>query len=155
MNKLTRLSYGGTAAIVTSMGLIVGLGAAGDKRAAIVVSLILVAVADNLTDSIAIHVYQESEKLESRQAFGSTITNFLTRILVSSSFVALAILLPLPYVMVGAVVWGMLLLGVLTYFVARERGAAPGIEIVKHLASAIVVIGVSRAIGTWIVGRFS
>jgi len=155
MNKLTRLSYGGTAAIVTSMGLIVGLGAAGDRSATIIVSLILVAIADNLTDSIAIHVYQESEKLESRQAFRSTITNFLTRLLVSSSFVAMAILLPLPYLIVVAVVWGMLLLGVLTYFVARERGAAPGIEIVKHLASAIVVIGVSRAIGAWIIGRFS
>ena len=150
MTQLTKLSYGGTAAIVTSMGIIVGMGAATNSRATVVVSLLLVAVADNLTDSLAIHVYQESEKLEARQAFRSTVTNFLTRFLVAAGFALMVVMIPPPYLMMTAIPWGMLLLGALTYFIARARGAAPVTEIAKHLGAAVVVIAVSKIIGKWI-----
>jgi VIT1/CCC1 family predicted Fe2+/Mn2+ transporter len=155
MATLTRLSYGGTAAIVTGMGLIIGLDRATASKATLIGSLLLIAVADNLADSLAIHAYQESERLASRQAFRSTVTNFLTRFLVTGSFVILALVLPLGRLTPAAVVWGMTLLGTLTYFVARARGVAPIPEVAKHIGVAIVVIVVSRAIGTWILARVS
>jgi hypothetical protein len=62
MIKTTRISFGGTAAIVTSMALIVGLDAANAGRAAMVSALLIAAVADNLTDSLSVHMYQESER---------------------------------------------------------------------------------------------
>jgi hypothetical protein len=155
MANLTSLSYGGTAAIVTSMGLIVGFGTAQASRATLIGSLLLVAVADNLADSLAIHAYQESERLATREAFRSTVTNFLTRFVVAGSFVILGLALPLGSLTPVALVWGLALLGTLTYFVARDRCAAPVLEIAKHLGVAIVVIVVSRAIGTWILARVS
>ena len=153
MAMLTQLSYGGTAAIVTGMGLIVGFDSATASKATLVGSLLLIAVADNLADSLAIHAYQESERLAAKAAFRSTVTNFLTRFLVAASFVILVLALPLGYVTPAALAWGMVLLGTLTYFVARHRGVAPLPEIAKHLAVAVVVIVVSRAIGTWILAR--
>jgi VIT1/CCC1 family predicted Fe2+/Mn2+ transporter len=153
MAKLTALSYGSTAAIVTSMGLIVGLGMAGQSRAAIVSSLLLVAIADNLTDSLAIHIYQESEQLEARHAFRSTVFNFLSRLVVAWSFVLLAFLLSPPLLVPLALGWGLVLLGVLTYLVARSRGARPAPEVAKHLGVALLVILASRLIGAWIVSH--
>jgi VIT1/CCC1 family predicted Fe2+/Mn2+ transporter len=155
MAALTQLSYGGTAAIVTSMGLIVGFDTARASQATLVGSLLLIAVADNLADSLAIHAYQESERLAAKQAFRSTVTNFLTRFLVAGSFVILALALPLGRLTPAAVVWGLALLGTLTYFVARGRAASPALEVAKHIGVAIVVIAVSRAIGTWILARVS
>jgi hypothetical protein len=155
MAALTQLSYGGTAAIVTSMGLIVGFHTAHASRATLIGSLLLVAVADNLADSLAIHAYQESENLAAKEAFQSTVTNFLARFLVAGSFVMLALALPLGRLTAAALAWGMALLGTLTYFVARDRRAAPFLEVGKHLGVAIVVIVVSRAIGTWILARVS
>lgn len=64
-----RYSYGGTAAIVTSVGLVVGFGAASLSRSAVVSGLLIIAIADNISDSLSIHVYQESENLESRAPF--------------------------------------------------------------------------------------
>jgi len=64
MIKPTRISFGGTAAIATSMALIVGLDAANAGRTVIVSALLIAAVADNLTDSLSVHMYQESERLE-------------------------------------------------------------------------------------------
>jgi VIT1/CCC1 family predicted Fe2+/Mn2+ transporter len=155
MARLTALSYGGTAAIVTGMGLVVAFDGGTTSRAALVASLLVVAIADNLADSLAIHVYQESENLPSRTAFRSTVANYVTRLMVAGSFAALALLTPAPTLVPAVLAWGMALLCTLTYFVARGRGASPGLEVLKHLAVAVVVIVVSKLIGAWILARAS
>lgn len=80
------ISFGGTAAIVTSMALIAGLDAAQAGRAGVVSALLIAAVADNLTDSLSVHMYQESERLEQKDAFVGTLSNFGTRLIVVSQF---------------------------------------------------------------------
>ena len=85
------VSFGATAAIVTSMGLIIGFGAAGIARPTIIAGLLVVGLADNLTDSLSIHIYQEAERLEPRAAFRATLGNFATRLLISLSFVVLVL----------------------------------------------------------------
>ncbi len=148
------ISFGGTAAIVTSMGLILGLDASESSRQAIVGVLLIVALADNLSDSLSVHVYQEAEQLESREAFRSTLANFATRLLVALSFVVLAIALPRDSLATITVAWGLLLLVLLTYWIARTRGARIGREIAKHIAVAAIVLVVSRWLGTLIAGNF-
>ena len=48
---MSRVSYGGTAAVVTSMALISGLSSADATNAIIVSAILIAAFADNLTDS--------------------------------------------------------------------------------------------------------
>jgi VIT1/CCC1 family predicted Fe2+/Mn2+ transporter len=153
MARLTTLSYGGTAAIVTGMGLVVAFDAGTTSRAALVSSLLVVAIADNLADSLAIHVYQESENLPARKAFRSTVANYVTRLMVAGSFALLALLMPVHSLVPVVLAWGMALLCTLTYFVARGRGVPPGLEVLKHLAVAVAAIVVSRVIGAWIVAH--
>ena len=149
------ISFGGTAAIVTSMGLILGLDAAASSRQSITSALLIVALADNLSDSLSVHVYQEAEQLESREAFRSTLANFVTRLLVALSFVVLVITLPHDSLVAATVAWGFLLLALLTFPIARARGARVGKEIAKHVVIAAIVLVISRWLGTWIAGRFS
>jgi hypothetical protein len=59
-------------------------------------------------------------------------------------------LFPLEHVAKGAIVWGMLLLVILTYLVARERKVKPMLEVVKHLLVASAVIILSTLIPPWI-----
>ncbi len=66
-------SFGSTSAVVTSMGLIIGLGTATAQVSTIVSALLIVGVADNISDSLSIHMYQEAEKLEERAAFRTTL----------------------------------------------------------------------------------
>ena len=110
-----RFSFGGTSAIVTSMGLIIGLGAAGAETATIVSGLLIVGFADNITDSLSIHMYQEAEKLEERIAFRTTVTNFVVRVLAALSFVAIVLALPAANAVIAALFWGCLLLTAITY----------------------------------------
>ena len=150
MIRPSRISFGGTAAIVTSMALIAGLEAANAGRPSVISALLIAAVADNLTDSLSVHMYQESEHFERKDAFIGTLTNFGTRLIVCLSFVLIVAMLPKPLVAVGGITWGMSLLAVLTFILARHRHVSIVSEVVKHLGVAVSVIAVSRIVGEWI-----
>ncbi|HLK12351.1 MAG TPA: hypothetical protein VKW76_13310 [Candidatus Binatia bacterium] len=155
MYSLRRISFGATSATVTSMGLIVGLAAVAAEKATLLSGLLIAALADNLTDSLSLHVYQEAEQLNRRAAFRATLTNFSARILVALTFIGLVLLLPPYYASIFALGWGMLLLACLSYLVARARDVRPWSEVRKHLAVAALVIVASRAIGAWIARHIS
>jgi VIT1/CCC1 family predicted Fe2+/Mn2+ transporter len=147
---LTRVSFGAASAIVTSIGLIIGFGAAGVPRPTILAGLLIIALADNLTDSLSIHIYQESERLEERAAFRATVSNFATRLVVSLSFVLLVLVGPQTHALVASLLWGLILLTGLTWLVARARKVSVWAEIAKHLGVAAVVIATSRVVGSLI-----
>jgi VIT1/CCC1 family predicted Fe2+/Mn2+ transporter len=143
-------SFGVAAAIITSTALIVGLDAATATRTAIVSGLIIVALADNLTDSISIHLYQEAERLETRRAFRATLLNFGARLLVALTFVSIVVAFPPRAAIIGAVTWGIGLLVALSAILARERGASVASEVGKHLTAAVAAVLLSRLIGVLI-----
>ena len=113
-------------------------------------ALLIAAVADNLTDSLSVHMYQESERLEEKEAFIGTLSNFATRLIVCLSFVLIVVLFRAHSAAVGGIVWGMVLLTVLNYILARQRNVSAMSELGKHLAVALVIIFVSKGIGYWI-----
>jgi VIT1/CCC1 family predicted Fe2+/Mn2+ transporter len=152
--ELRRFSYGATSAVVTGMALVTGLDAARGTRLAIVAGLLVFAIADNLSDSLSIHVYQESEQLDGRAAFRATLTNFAARLGLSLSFVLIVLLAPATIAVVAALVWGGIVLSGMTAILARQRGVPIGTEVGKHLALAAAVIASSKAIGTWLVHVF-
>jgi VIT1/CCC1 family predicted Fe2+/Mn2+ transporter len=145
--SVRRFAYGSAAAILTSVGLVVGFNEASSTKRDLIGALLIVAIADNLTDSLSIHIYQESEHLQPRSSFTTALTNFAARFALSMSFVALVALLPLGAATVGCVIWGLTLLVTLTWVLARDRGFNVGIEITKHLVLAVVVVIASTIIG--------
>jgi VIT1/CCC1 family predicted Fe2+/Mn2+ transporter len=150
MLKLNRVSFGGTAATVTSIALIIGLNTANASQKAIITALLIAGLADNLTDSLSVHIYQESERLQEREAFFGTLTNFAARLSLSLSFVLLVAALPISAATTAALIWGTLLLGAMSYLLARERQVSPFPEVVKHLVVAYLIIFASKGIGYWI-----
>jgi hypothetical protein len=48
-----------------------------------------------------------------------------------------------------SVIWGFLFLSVLSYLIARARAVSAFSEIWKHSVVAVVVILISKVIGTW------
>ena len=144
---LRTVSFGTTSAILTSTGLIIGFSAAGLAKSAIIAGLLIVCLTDNLTDALSIHIFQESELEEQSTVFRTTLINFAARLAISLSFVALTLYLTgLPLLLI-AVAWGGSLLSGLTWLIARSRGTEVPVEILRHLAVAVLVIAVSRAIG--------
>ncbi len=150
MLDLRHLSFGTPAAIVASMGLIVGLDAVTAAKATVVASLLITGIADNLTDSLSVHIYQESEGLAERQAFQTTVANFIARLIVSISFILLFLFSPTSMAIFICVIWGFLLLSGLSYLLAKARRVGAASEIFKHAGVALVVIAIGKAVGLWI-----
>jgi len=148
--QINRFSFGSAAGVVACAALVVGLGAAGAPKSVIVSSLLIVALADNLADSLSIHIYQESERLQPKEAFLATITNFASKLLVSLSFVPFIVALPIRGAVAASLAWGLFLLGLLSWMIATQRGVRPIPEVAKHLFVALVVIVVAELIGEWI-----
>ncbi|MCX5788020.1 MAG: hypothetical protein NTX64_05850 [Elusimicrobia bacterium] len=150
----TKFSFGTTSAIITNLALICGLDAVSNPKRAIVGGILVIALADNFSDSMGIHVFQESEGLGDREVWFSTVTNFLSRVVVSFSFIGLILALPLRVAVPCAVAWGLSLLAVMSYAIARDRGANPRREMLIHLCMAVFVIGVSHFVGDFLAARF-
>ena len=141
------ISFGSPSAIVTSMALIVGLDTATATRMTVLASLLIIGIADNLTDSLSVHIYQESERLAEKHAFRTTVANFAARFAVSLSFILLFLVLPTVVAVYACLAWGGFLLSWLSYLLAKARGVGPLSEILKHLGVAVAVIVLSSAIG--------
>ena len=148
--RLPAVSFGAASAIVTSMGMIIGFGVASISKPTIIAGLLIVGLADNVTDSLSIHIYQESERLEQQAAFRATVGNFATRLIISLSFVILVVWFSSTGMLLACLIWGVLLLTTLTWFVAKNRNANVSTEVLKHLAVAAAVIAASLGTGAFI-----
>jgi vacuolar iron transporter family protein len=141
------ISFGSPAAIATSMALVVGIDSATASKATVLASLLIIGIADNLSDSLSVHIYQESERLMQRHAFRTTVANYLARFTVAASFFFLFLALPTAAAIYVCVAWGFLLLAVLSYLLAKARAVNAWSEIVKHTGVAAVVVIVSKVLG--------
>ena len=72
------------------------------------------------------------------------------RLIISLSFVFLALMFSTAAMILICLVWGALLLATLTWFVAKNQNVNVVTEALKHLAVAAVVIGASLATETLI-----
>jgi hypothetical protein len=122
------------------MALIVDLGVATAAKAAIVGSLLVIGLADNLTDSLSVHIYQESERLAHGQALRTTAANYVARLTVTASFVALVLLPPAKTAAFAAVTRGVFLLSGLSYLLTKARQVGAIGETFKHTGVALGVI---------------
>jgi vacuolar iron transporter family protein len=150
----TRFSFGATSAIITNLGIITGLDTLSNPKLSIIGALLVIALADNLSDSFGIHIYQESEHLSKKEVWLSTLTNFFTRLFVSSTFIALIVLLPIKVAAVCSIIWGLLILTVMTYAIAKQRKMSPYSAIFAHTIVAVFVVASSHFIGAFVIARF-
>ena len=146
----TRFSFGMTSAIVTNLALMVGLDWTINPRMSIIAAILVIALADNVADSLGIHIFQESEKVARSEVWFSTSTNFLARFLVSMSFILLVVFLPITLAVPISLVWGLSLLALLSYVIAKDEGENPYLEIIKHVGIAVLVLITSELLSVLI-----
>ena len=153
--KLENYILGSSAAVITNVSLIVGMGSARAGKGPILSGLLTVALADNISDSLGIRLYKESEGCGERLSRLATALNFLSRLLVSFSFVAIVLMFSAPQAMVVGIAWAFLLLTLISYLVTRNNHQNSITAIIRHVLIAVVAIALSRCVGRVIANRFS
>jgi len=151
----TGICFGLTSGVITTLGLMVGLNAGTHSRLAVIGGILTIAVADAFSDALGIHIAEESENTHTHwEVWQSTIATFLSKFLFALTFAVPVLLLELSTAVAVSVVYGLSILGILSWYLARDQGDSPLKVIAEHLAIALVVIGATHAVGRWIAAHF-
>jgi vacuolar iron transporter family protein len=150
MANINKFSIGATAAIITSMGLIAGLTQGGNAKTGIITGLLIIAIADNIADSLGIHIYKESEGASRQDINSFTYGNFLARLFIVSTFVLIVLLFSSYIALIISSLWGLFLLTILSYSIAKIKKTNSLREVVWHLLVALLVIIGSKLLGNLI-----
>jgi VIT1/CCC1 family predicted Fe2+/Mn2+ transporter len=149
----TGISFGLTSGVITTLGLMVGLHAGTHSRAAVFGGILTIAIADAMSDALGIHVSEESKNgAPLSQIWEATLATFAAKFVVSATFILPVLFVPLDQAIVMSVAWGLLLLTVLSFFVARAQGITPWKTITEHLLIALCVVAATHAVGDWVKG---
>ena len=152
----TGLFFGATSGVITTIGLIAGLHAGTNSVTAVLGGILVIAVADALSDALGIHLAEEADpNATPRHIWAATITTFITKFLFAITFAIPVLLLPLQPAVIASVVWGIVVIAVLSFFIARVQKSSPGSIIAEHVGIAILVVVVSHYIGVWVNNAFA
>lgn len=148
-------SFGLTSAIITTLGLMVGLEAGTGSKVTVIGGVLTIAIADAFSDALGIHVSEESENRHStKEIWQSTLATFVAKFIFASTFIVPLLLFSLSIAIIVAVVWGLSLLGIFSFLIARQQEAKAWIVITEHLVIALVVILITHYVGDWISAIF-
>lgn len=152
----TGFSFGTTSGIITTLGLMAGLHSGTHSELAVLGGILTIAVADAFSDALGMHISEESESVHSeKEIWQSTLSTFLAKFVVAMTFVIPVLLLDLSTAMWVSVVWGLLLLSVLNFNIARMQKVKPWRIVGEHLVIAVAVIIITHYVGDWIRITFS
>ena len=141
-------SFGLTSGIITTLGLIVGLHAGTNSRLVIIGGILVIAVADALSDAFGIHVSEESENKHTvKEIWESTAYTFFSKLFFALTFIVPVLFLELYDAIIVSIVWGLSLIAVFSFYVARKEKSSPAKIIAEHLLIAIIVIIITHYIG--------
>jgi VIT1/CCC1 family predicted Fe2+/Mn2+ transporter len=150
MLNINKFSMGATAAIITSMGLIAGLTQGVNAKISIITGLLIIAVADNISDSFSIHIYKESEGASDKDVSSFTIMNFTARLFLVLTFVLIVLFFTPFSALVISSIWGLILLATLSYLITKDKKTNRLPMIARHLLIALLVIAGSKLLGNLI-----
>ncbi len=145
---LTGVFFGTGSGVITTLGLIVGLFAGTESLAAVMGGILVIAVSDSMSDAFGIHLSEEARPDSTgRSVWLATITTFITKFLMASTFALPLLLLPLQQAVIACLVWGAVVLTLLSIFIAKQQQQSSWSVVAEHLGIASLVMVLS-----WLVG---
>ncbi len=152
----TGISFGLTSAVITILGLMVGLNSSTSSKKAVIGGVLVIAIADALSDATGIHMSEESEnKHTEKEIWQSTFWTFFGKLFFGLTFIVPLIFLELKKAVFVNIFWGFFLLSFLSYFLARLQKKKAFSVIFEHLLILTVVIFLANFIGGFIAKIFS
>lgn len=150
----TGFVFGLTSGIITTLGLMVGLYGSTHSSLVVIGGILTIAIADAFSDSLGIHICQEADNKKTEEIWMATVSTFLSKFLFAMSFVVPVLILDIATAILVSVAWGLLLIGIISFKIARSKREAAWKVIAEHLLIAIVVIVVTLLVGDWIALTF-
>jgi VIT1/CCC1 family predicted Fe2+/Mn2+ transporter len=134
--------------------MMVGLNASTRSKLAVIGGIIAIAIADAFSDAVGIHISEEAENRHSeREIWESTLSTFVSKFFIALTFVLPVLVFELPAAIVVSVSWGLALVMIFSYYIARQQGVRPSRVLLEHVTIVVLVIVITHYVGRW-VGAF-
>lgn len=151
----TGFCFGLTSGIITTLGLMVGLNSSTHSKSIVVGGILVIAIADALSDAMGIHMSEESEnKHTPKEIWESTLATFLSKFVFALTFIVPILLFQLSTAIIVSIIWGLSLLGIFSFYIAREQKTNPLKVVAEHLVLAAIVIIITHYVGDWVSSVF-
>jgi VIT1/CCC1 family predicted Fe2+/Mn2+ transporter len=152
----TGLSFGLTSGVITTLGLMVGLHSGTHSRTIVIGGILTIAIADAMSDALGIHVAEESKNSgPTGQIWEATMATFVAKFVIALTFLIPVMVRPLDQAIAISVLWGLLMLALLSFFIARAQAVPPWKVIGEHLLIALCVVAITHYVGDWVRERFT
>jgi vacuolar iron transporter family protein len=148
----TGFSFGLVSGIITTLGLMIGLNASTGSKIVVIGGILTIAIADSLSDSLGIHISEESKNNNKRYIWKATISTFFSKLFFALTFLIPVLLFSLNIAIVLSIIWGLFLISVFSYSIGEEGKKYK--VVIEHLAIAIIVIILTDIVGKFISGVF-
>ncbi|MEM4318448.1 MAG: hypothetical protein QW244_02420 [Candidatus Pacearchaeota archaeon] len=140
--------FGLASAVITTLGLIIGLYFSANSKTIVVAGVITIAIADALSDALGMHIGTEAEaKYKTKYIWEATFTTFLAKFFIALSFLIFIILFSKTIAVILSITYGIFLLSMLSYYISKKEKIKSYKVILEHLTIAAVVILVTFVIG--------
>ena len=147
----TGVSFGLTSATITTLGLMIGLYSSTNSKSVVFGGILLIALADAFSDSLGVHVAEESKNTVSHnEVWVLTIFTFLSKFFFALTYAIPFIFFDVKTSIIIDIFWGYFLLGYLSFIIAREGKSSPVKIIFEHLSIATIVIVATYFVGGWV-----
>ncbi len=157
MNSSVRkgFGFGLTSGIITTLGMIVGLHSSTNSTPVVIGGILVIAIADALSDSLGMHISEESEVEHStKEIWESTLTTLVSKFVFAGTFIVPVLLLPLGMAIIASVIWGLSLITVFSLYIAMKEKQRPYKVVLEHLVIAVLVIIMTHLVGEWVGALF-
>ena len=142
------LGFGLTSSIITTLGVLVGLSVSTNSVKAVVAGILIVAVSDALSDSMGIHVAEETEGKKTNKAVWKTaLATLLSKIIFTSTFVVPVLIWPLNISVYVCIGWGLLLTVVFSFYIAKIQNVHAYKIAIEHISLTLFVIVLTYFVG--------
>jgi len=143
----TGITFGLTSGTITTLGLMIGLSSGTNSRGIVIGGILTIAIADSLSDALGIHISEEANPARTTmQVWVATVATFLSK-LYAIVFIIPVLLFDLPVAININLVWGVFLLTILSYYLAKSQGVKPWKVILEHLIIIAIVVALTHFLG--------
>ena len=153
-------SFGLTSAIITTLGLMVGLHSSihssNDPKFVVIGGILTIAIADAFAEAMGVHAATKCENhIPMKEVWETTFFTFMCKFLFTSMFIVPVVIFDLHTAIILSILFGFYLLTILAIYIARERDVEPWRMVLEHLSISAVVILLAQFAGELISNIFA
>jgi len=143
--------FGVTSGVITTLGLIVGLNSSTGSVLVVTGGIMIIAIADAMSDALGIHVSEEFENVhKDKEIWAATIMTFLSKFVFAAIFIIPFLLFSLSMAIKISIVGGLSVIVIFSYLMAKSYQKNPIKVVFEHLLIAELVIIFTHCIGDWV-----